>query len=129
MSTQLWADESAAANVMSYGSSGSVDFGGATPSSSSCKCTMDGTDMNSGSTWGTGTVPPAANNRATGSVSLAGANGSTISTGKSSYAIVANDGQFDGTHGWNVRLKSQAIGSFVIYNYGTDTVTANYSYL
>jgi hypothetical protein len=130
MSTQSWKNESAAIDVMSFGSSGSVDFGGSTPSSSSCKCTMDGLDVNSGGNWAPGTVPPAANDRATGSVSLAGDTSTSITTGKSTYAIVNNDNQWNGNlPAINIRMKSQSTTAFVLYNYGTDTGTANYSYL
>jgi hypothetical protein len=126
-------DENSATQVFAAGGSGSFEFGASTPSSSSCQCTMDGFGINNGSNMGDGTVGPGANNRTTGSLSAFGPGAtSTVSTGKSTYALVANDNPFNGAVSQSsfVYMKSQVVGTITFQNYDTlFSWGTNYSFL
>jgi hypothetical protein len=81
MSTQF-TDETGAVQVGAGGSAGSWEFGASTPSSSAGVFTVDGVAVNNGTTLASGIVPPAANNRTTGSATVPSNGSVNVSTGK-----------------------------------------------
>jgi hypothetical protein len=132
MATASFKDETSVVDVMKAGSSGSFDFGGSTPSASTCVCSVDGVGLNNGGNIGDGLVSPTANDRATGSATTSGGGfgNVTITTSLSQYAVISTD-QFDlnDVSSISVKLFSQSVGSFVVQSYKFLSGSFTYSYM
>lgn len=116
-------DQSSATQIMAGGSAGSFEFGGSAPSGTAGVCSVDGAALNNGNVINDGRVPPSANNRATGSVSLAAQTSASISTGKTSVSVAAIDTS-------DIAIQYLSSGGIWFFNYVfTGSSSCNYSYL
>jgi len=123
MPNSNFTDESSASIIAAGGSSGSFEVGSSTPSGSSCRATVDGTDLVASGYIAPGRVNAGANDRVTGIIAGLPHNTTVgVGTTKTSEYAIAFCSIYDPDHIFNpdynpTAVESQSVGTIYISNY------------